>query len=97
MIWISGIALVGLAVALLLAPAFEVKLTKRVVNPIVVAALLLAVAFMLANAATYVTDREVLVPLGMGSGIVGALGLFFVVVGCGRFAMSDQNSEQRRL
>lgn len=93
MIWITVIFLGALVLGLLLAPALDVRLTRRVVNPILVAALLLVISLTLGNAASYADDR-LIPPLGVLGGILAGLGIFFVVLGCARFALSDGEAQQ---
>ena len=94
MIWIAAISLGGLILSMLIAPAFEVKLTKKITNPVLVAALFFALSLMIGNAATYLMDRDAVPALGIFSGILAGVGLFFVVLACVRFALSQSNSAQ---
>ena len=92
MTWIAAIALLALILALLLAPAFDIRLTRRVITPILVGALFLAIALMLGNAQAYVADPDGRAALGIFGGILAGLGLFFVVLSCARFAVSNTES-----
>jgi len=94
MVLIPAIALGGLALGFLLAPLFEVKLTKRIVDPVVVAAIFFAIALVFGKAALYTTDKVTESALGIVSGILGSLGLFLVVLGCARYALSQSESEE---
>jgi hypothetical protein len=71
--WIAAISLGALILGLLLAPVFDVRLNRNVVNPLLVAGLFLAVGLALANAASYfrpMTDPHEI--LGVLSGIFAA-------------------------
>ncbi len=94
MIWIAAISLGSLILSMLIAPAFEVKLTKKITNPVLVAALFLALSLMISNAASYLMDRGAVPALGTFSGILGGVGLFFMVLACVRFALSQSNGGQ---
>src|SRR5260370_39515389 len=50
MTWVATVSLGALILGLLLAPAFDVRLSRNAVNPLVVAGLFLALALALANA-----------------------------------------------
>ena len=89
MVWVAAGSLGALIIALLFAPTFEIRLTKRVVTPILFGAFLMVVGLVLGNALTYATDREVVMALGVLSGIATGLGLFAVIVACARFAMGS--------
>ena len=91
MVWVAAGSLGALIIALLFAPAFEVRLTKRVVTPILVGAFLMVVGLVLGNALTYApaSDRDVVMALGLLSGVATGLGLFAVIVACARFAMGS--------
>ena len=90
MIWISAVSLGLLILGLVLAPAFEVRLNRNVTRPLVVSALFLAISLAFANASSYFLilpgSHDTNAALGIISGIMGALGLFFAVVGCARYA-----------
>ncbi len=87
--WIAAISLISLIVVLLIAPALDVRLSRRVANPIVVAALLLAIALAISNAIGYAEDVDVRQVLGVISGVLVAAGLFVVALAAARFAAGD--------
>jgi len=95
MTWIAAVALGGIILALLMSPAFEVRLGREVVTPVLVAALLMALGLILGNAVAYAGDVDAIQVLGIISGIVTGLGLFFVVLACARFAMSPRAGAAR--
>jgi hypothetical protein len=94
MILIPTIALGALILGFLVAPVLEVKLTNRIVQPILVAGLFFAIALMMGVAASCVAGEGAVAALGVLSGILGGLGLFLVVVGCARLAMSQGETEE---
>ena len=90
MTWVAAISLGVLILGLLMAPAFDVRLSRSVTNPLEVAALFLAVALVLSNAADYSPPGrpgDAHQVLGILSGIFGGLGLFCAVIGCARYAL----------
>jgi hypothetical protein len=87
--WIAALALGGLILALIIAPALDVRLSRRVANPIVIAALLLALALAMSNAAAYADDPDARQTLAVLSGILIAAGVFVVVLASARFAAGD--------
>lgn len=94
MIAIPAIALGALILAFLVAPVLEVKLTNRVVQPILVAALFFAIALMMGVADSRVAGEGAGPALGVVSGILGGLGLFLVLVGSARLAMSQGETDE---
>jgi len=93
--WIAALALGGLVLALILAPALEVRLSRRVANPTVVAALLLAIALAMSNAIRYADDPDAQQTLGIISGVLVAAGLFVVALAAARFAAGDEVASLR--
>ncbi len=89
MVWVAAGSLGALIIALLIAPAFEVRLTKRVITPVLVGAFLMVVGLILGNASAYATDHDVLMALAILSGVATGLGLFAIVVACARFAVGS--------
>ncbi len=99
--WLAGIALLGIILGLLLAPLFEARLNRAVVNSIVAAALFIIMALLLgivAGAAQVSAMRlpvrderaEVLAgSLAIFGGISMGIGFFLLVWGCSRFALSQ--------
>lgn len=94
MIAIPAIALGALILAFLVAPVLEVKLTNHIVGPILVAGLLFAIALMMGVAASCVEGEGAVAALGVVSGILGGFGLFLVVVGSARLAMSQGETDE---
>src|SRR5262245_18051702 len=71
-------------------PAFDVRLSRCVTNPLVVATQFLGLALVLSNAAAHFPpppgrDGESHQVLGILSGLFGGLGLFCAVIGCARY------------
>lgn len=91
---IAAISILVFALLLLLAPIFEVKLTKATVRPIVVAALLMAIAFVIGSIKEHVDHRDIVPLLGIVSAVFVGFGLFLPVVACARFAIS--NDDERK-
>ena len=87
--WIAAISLLALILVLLIVPALDVRLSRRVANPIVLAALLLALALAIDNGNGYTEDRDVIQVLGVISGVLVAAGLFVVALAAARFAAGD--------
>jgi MFS family permease len=88
--WIAAISLGGLVLALILAPALDVRLSRRVANPIVVGALLLALALAISNGIAFTVDDDAIQVLGVISGVLVAAGLFVVALAAARFAAGDE-------
>jgi hypothetical protein len=87
--WIAAISLISLIIVLLVVPALDVRLSRRVANPIVIAALLLALALAISNGIGYADDVDVQQTLGVISGVLVAGGLFVVALAAARFAAGD--------
>jgi hypothetical protein len=87
--WIAAISLVSLIVVLLILPALDIRISRRVANPIVIAALLLALALAISNGLAYSDDADVRQVLGVISGVLVAGGLFVVALAAARFAAGD--------
>jgi hypothetical protein len=87
--WIAAISLLALILVLLVVPALDVRLSRRVANPIVLAALLLALALAISNGIGYAEDPDVAEVLGVISGVLVAAGLFVVALAAARFAAGD--------
>lgn len=91
MTWIAGIALLIFALVFLIAPALDYRMTPRIINPILVASLLMVVGFVMGNAAEFVTGAkagEIRAALGIVSGVLAGVAFFLAIIACSRFSTS---------
>ena len=86
MIWLPLIVLGGIILLLLLSPALEVRLDRRVIRPVVGAAAVAMIALMLASSAGFAENSHTIQISSVLSGILSAVSLFIVVIACARFA-----------
>jgi hypothetical protein len=87
--WIAAIALISLILLLFIVPAMDVRISRRVANPMVIAALLLALSLAISNSIGYADDLDAQQTLGVISGVLVAAGLFVLALAAARFAGGD--------
>lgn len=90
--WVASLALFVVIIGFLFAPVLDVTLTRRIVNPMLFASLLLAITIVFSSAATYAADllaEEMFPLLGIASSILLGVSLFLLSVACARFAMGE--------